>query len=399
VNPNELTRADPLGSLVALHERLKGGALGDIEESLAIACAMLEMEFGIVSRIEGERYLVEYLHAPPESLERGAEFVLGQTYCAMTLKADDVVAIDQMSTSPHCEHPAFEAFRLESYIGAPLFVDGERYGTVNFSRLEPNDRPWTESDRQLIRLLARLIGGALERQRLGEALSRSLRGLRRTNEILSKFAGRVSHDLRAPLQGIEALLYLLESELPEEAQANAARLVGRVRTRAGQMNELIEGLLAWSRGGWGEAPETIDLAALVARSVDAAALPEGFEVSVSLEVDALYTAAVPLEQVLRNLISNAAKHHDRERGRIDVSVTREGRFALFKVADDGPGISAEHHQRVFTPFRTLKAGSTGLGLAMVKEHVELHGGEVTLESEGRGTTFLFRWPLRTESLR
>ena len=396
MNSTELTRADPLGSLVALHEQLKGGTLGDIEESLAIACSILDMEFGIVSRIEGERYTVEYLYAPPESMMRGQEFALGQTYCVLTMRADDVVAIDQMSTSSYCDHPAFQAFRLESYIGAPLFVEGARYGTVNFSRLSPNSRPWQESDKQLMRLLARLIGGALERQRLSDALTRSLRGLRRTNELLSQFAGRVSHDLKSPLQGIEALVYLLENELSEEAQERAAELIGRVRGRTGQMNTLIEGLLDWSRGGWGAEPEEVDLAALIARSVEQAALPEGFSVSVTLDVPALFTAPAPLEQVLRNLISNAARHHDREAGQIDVAVVAEGRFARFTVADDGPGIPPRYHQRIFTPFRTLSAGSSGLGLAMVKEHVALYGGDVTVESEGRGATFIFRWPVGAE---
>jgi signal transduction histidine kinase len=109
------------------------------------------------------------------------------------------------------------------------------------------------------------------------------------------------------------------------------------------------------------------------------------------------TPRVPLEQVIRNLVSNAIKHHDRDDGAIEVFSRESGNFYEFAVSDDGPGIPPEFHDRVFQIFQTLKSRDevegSGMGLALVKKTVEAHGGNVTLESSGgRGTTFRFTWP-------
>jgi len=110
----------------------------------------------------------------------------------------------------------------------------------------------------------------------------------------------------------------------------------------------------------------------------------------------LETHRAALEQVFRNLIGNAVKHHDRTSGKILVSASEQGRFCKFQVCDDGPGISPPFHDQVFKMFRRLEGHAevegTGIGLALVKRIVEHHGGEVRLDSKGRGTTFSFTWP-------
>ena len=106
----------------------------------------------------------------------------------------------------------------------------------------------------------------------------------------------------------------------------------------------------------------------------------------------------PWVTALRNLVSNAAKHHDRDGGTIDVTLAIEDGALLATVKDDGPGIPPEHRERVFEPFKTLKprdeTEGSGMGLAFVRKVAELHGGSIELaESEGRGSTFVLRWPV------
>ena len=115
------------------------------------------------------------------------------------------------------------------------------------------------------------------------------------------------------------------------------------------------------------------------------------------DLPVLQTRKVPLELVLRNLINNAIKHHDKPEGVIAVSARPIADGYEFAVSDDGPGIPLEHQQRVFAMFQTLKprdeVEGSGIGLALVKKAVESMGGVVSVESDGiRGCTFRFTWP-------
>jgi len=112
----------------------------------------------------------------------------------------------------------------------------------------------------------------------------------------------------------------------------------------------------------------------------------------------LLTERVPLETVFRNLIQNAYKHHDHpDQGCVTVSAEESGTTVLFSVADDGPGISPEFHERIFQIFQTLKprdeVEGSGMGLTVVKKIIESRGGSIAVESEsGAGATFCFTWP-------
>jgi signal transduction histidine kinase len=98
-----------------------------------------------------------------------------------------------------------------------------------------------------------------------------------------------------------------------------------------------------------------------------------------------------------NLISNAIKHHDRKEGHIELEVEDRGGLFDFAVKDDGPGIPAQFHDEIFKIFRTLKprdqVEGSGMGLAIVRKHIDISGGSIWLEStEGEGSTFRFTWP-------
>ena len=112
----------------------------------------------------------------------------------------------------------------------------------------------------------------------------------------------------------------------------------------------------------------------------------------------LYTERVPLETVLRNLVGNAVKHHDRpHEGFVRVAAEDLGDWVQFSVTDNGPGIAPQHHERIFQIFQSLKprdvVEGSGMGLAVVKKTVEGQGGRIELISDvGEGSTFRFTWP-------
>ena len=129
--------------------------------------------------------------------------------------------------------------------------------------------------------------------------------------------------------------------------------------------------------------------------------PQGFTVNFPIVLPTVVTQKIPLATVLRNLISNAIKHHHRLEGQVQVAVQDLGDWLEFQVSDDGPGIASEFHDRIFQLFQTLKprdqVEGSGMGLAIVKKLVEARGGMITLESRvGQGATFRFTWPTGEE---
>ncbi len=135
-----------------------------INQILKLGCEHFGLPFGIISRIIEDRYSIIYAASPNGEVQVGAAFNLGETYCAHTLKADQPVTIAHTKQSALAHHPCYEKFRLEAYIGAPLLVDGERYGTINFTDSQRRERPFSQTERELIRQFADWIGHEIARE-------------------------------------------------------------------------------------------------------------------------------------------------------------------------------------------------------------------------------------------
>ncbi len=221
--------------------------------------------------------------------------------------------------------------------------------------------------------------------------------LRRANANLEEFLYVASHDLRSPLRGIRDLVEWIGEELGEGAPGGVTRNLDRIRVRVDRMQSLVDTLLDYARSGMGPEQLTrVDLAALVGDVLELQPLPETFTLAIDVQVPPFLAARTPLETVLRNLMANAVKHHDRPSGRVRISASADGQFSRLDVADDGPGIPPAAHERIFRLFQTLESdgGGSGMGLALVKRLVDSHGGRVEVVSqEGqRGTTFRVWWP-------
>lgn len=133
-------------------------------QALALTTQLLGLDIGILSRVEGDAYTVVTCHAPGVEMAPGDVFALGDTYCALTLAASDVVAFADVAQTEHAGHPCQDRFGLDAYIGFPVRVGDTLYGTLNFSAAAPSADPFTDADADLIRLLALWIGGAIERR-------------------------------------------------------------------------------------------------------------------------------------------------------------------------------------------------------------------------------------------
>ncbi len=159
------------------------GAREQVQRALALTADFLGLDISILSQVEGRGddgiYTVEMCHAPGIDLAPGQQFPLGQTYCAITLAGTDALAIDHMGVSEYAVHPCYEAFQLESYIGAPVYVAGTLFGTLNFSAAAPKRPAFTEADLDLLRLVASWMSTKLEQEQASEALRRTQQRLKR----------------------------------------------------------------------------------------------------------------------------------------------------------------------------------------------------------------------------
>ncbi|WNJ94742.1 diguanylate cyclase [Vibrio ruber] len=140
-----------------------------IQAILELGTSHFGLPIGIFSKISGEQYVIQQVVHPEGTLKPGMTFELGGTYCSLVYQANDVQGFSHVSESQIATHPCFENFGLEAYLGAPVFVDGERYGTLNFSSICPT-RAFIRQDIEILRLLAEWVGHDVAREQDFKAL-------------------------------------------------------------------------------------------------------------------------------------------------------------------------------------------------------------------------------------
>ncbi|MEM9925651.1 MAG: ATP-binding protein [Cyanobacteria bacterium P01_D01_bin.50] len=236
-----------------------------------------------------------------------------------------------------------------------------------------------------------------ELSRLSLVLANTNNSLSQRNQELDQFAYVTSHDLKAPLRAISNLSVWMEEDLEDKLPPENKHQMYLLRQRVNRMENLINGLLEYSRVGKVEiATETVNVDKLLQEIIDSLAPPPTFIIEIASQMPTLTTKRILLQQVFANLIGNAIKHHPRNDGCVKISVSDIGEFYEFTIFDDGTGISPEFHHKIFTIFQTLEARdtkeSTGVGLAIVKKIVDSMGGSINVKSQlGEGTNFIFTW--------
>jgi PAS domain S-box-containing protein len=286
---------------------------------------------------------------------------------------------------------------IVSYMCVPL--NGQR-GVIGAMTLVTGEsgRHFVEDDLQLAEELAHRTAIVIESAQAFEEAQRA-------NRLKDNFLATLSHELRTPLNAILGYTWMLRSNaITDDRREHALETVER---NAKTVSQMLYDLLDVSRIASGKLTLTMqpmDLRNLVLQSVESVApkaADKGLSLHVESDEDPLFIQGdrARLQQVFWNLLSNALKFTP-EGGRINVTVKSDPKSATVAVRDSGIGIPPVFQSRVFEPFQQIKLKSTpqigglGLGLAIVRQIVELHGGTVTLESEGegKGSTFTVRLP-------
>jgi PAS domain S-box-containing protein len=293
---------------------------------------------------------------------------------------------------------------LRSAIVVPLSSGTRVFGALTLVSAE-SGRRYTERDVAFAEDLGRRGASAIENARLYAAEQRAREAADAANRAKDDFLASVSHELRTPLNAILGWARLLGAGLSEEKRARAAATIER---NAVAMAQLIEDLLDVSRIVTGKMRlevGTVDLALIVEAALESAKPAADAK---AIRIEAVFDStpgivsgdSTRLQQVIWNLLSNAVKFTGKG-GRIDVELQRGPSSVTIAVTDTGKGIAPEFLEHVFEPFRQAEGArggrGLGLGLAICRNIVELHGGriEAKSEGEGRGARFEVTLPLAT----
>lgn len=226
--------------------------------------------------------------------------------------------------------------------------------------------------------------------------------LAEANQHLEAFAYSVSHDLKAPLRGIDGYSRLLQEDFHDLLPDEGRRFLDNIRAASDRMNQLIDDLLAYSRLERRELSQMrVPLAQVFKRvlaELEIELTERGAQVSVELGDLAVVADVDALVQAVRNLVDNALKFsHAAQPPRIDIlAAPAEGKVIL-RVVDNGCGFDMKYHDRIFDIFQRLHRAEdypgTGVGLAIVRKAIERMGGRVWAESAlGAGATFFMELP-------
>ncbi|MFT6246848.1 MAG: signal transduction histidine kinase [Cognaticolwellia sp.] len=227
-----------------------------------------------------------------------------------------------------------------------------------------------------------------------------IKALEKSNSELDNFIYIASHDLKAPLRVIENISHWLEEDLGERLDNSSKENLSLLRNRIHRMENLLKDLLEYSRIGLKSKKSYDEIVSgdeLIQDITLLSPMPDGFIMTVNKEFLSLKINKMPLQLILLKLIGNAIKHHDKDSGLIEVDVKEGNLQYSVSVKDDGPGIAPIYHKRIFEMLQTLKprdkVEGSGMGLSIVRRHIELLGGTIGVESEiGHGSTFVFTWP-------
>ncbi|MEX2221445.1 MAG: GAF domain-containing protein [Candidatus Rokuibacteriota bacterium] len=314
----------------------------------------------------------------------------------------DSMAQDPRITRDFAARIAIEG--LVTTLVVPIMVEGRVEGLLYVHRRTP--RPFTDRTETVLRQLAEYAAIAIHNMQLLAHEHQMRAEAEGASRMKDEFLATLSHELRSPLQPLLNWAYLLRS--PNLDPASSERALDAIERSTKTLGQLIEDLLDVSRIVTGKLrlqARPVRLPGMVRaalEAVESAALAKSVALEARIEPDLPAVLGDPdrLQQVLWNLLSNGIKFTPKG-GRVTVSVAGRNSEVVLTVADTGAGIKREFLPHVFERFRQAESstnrayGGLGLGLAIVRHLVELHGGSVSVQSEGegQGATFSVRLPV------
>ena len=285
-----------------------------------------------------------------------------------------------------------------SEITVPIISEDKVIAIIDAEHRDKNY--FTKEHRKTIENIANLVAIQLksainirERNMVESKNAELLNKLEKSNSELEEYAHIVSHDLKSPLRSLAALTYWIKIDNLEKFDATSLQNFDDIDITLSTMDNLISDVLKYSSlDTIGIENQEIDFNILVKELIQVLYVPQHISINILSKLPTFYGDKTKFQQLFQNLISNAIKFNDKEKGIINIDVEDHKTFYKFSVLDNGIGVKQKHFDKIFKIFQSLKKSkdSSGIGLSIVKKIVDIYKGEVWLESElNKGTTFYF----------
>lgn len=377
-----------------------------IQALLAMGCQRFGMAIGLLCHIDGERQEVVQSIAPGGEIAPGDVFNLADAYCRDTLRAGTLLGFEHASAGPWREHPCYQKFGLEAYLGVPVQVGDQVYGTLSFSNFTPRSASFTPVDCELIQLMAQWVGGVLEQERMVETTQRQQTLLAHASRlnILGEMASGLAHEVNQPITAISlyAEAGLTRARNDALGSAEARETLEKITAQTARAHAIIQRIRHFARQSKPHYA-TIRISDLFGDITDFLNLEARrrqitLRCNIAPELPLVRADALQVQQVILNLVRNAmdAMNADAELETRTLMIAAHAEAAGVEIAvqDSGPGLAPDVEHQLPHPFFTTKPDGLGLGLSISHSIVEAHGGRLwATPNAGRGVTFHFTLPV------
>jgi len=297
---------------------------------------------------------------------------------------------DEVGTIINSAQQLVNSFRDKAEVARAI---GEGNYDIEIPLLSPQDK----LGMALVEMRNNLKESTIKEKEYTNNLEEYALNLRKKNKELDQFAYIISHDLKGSMRGISNLAEWIYEDMEENITEDSKKYFHMLRGRVSRLETLINSILKFSKIGKIKMDHaTINTRQLVINVLRKLRIPEKYSIYFDDALPEVFGNIAELEDVFTDLIHNALKYNNNTKPVVNISFIENENDFIFCIADNGPGIAKEFHEKIFTIFQTLesrdKIESAGAGLAIVKKILEENSCNIWLDSElGNGARFYFTW--------